>query len=109
LQNTVAVFDQERIIHQRQVEKLKLDNVNLSRSQLAYNEDDEVKQLKREIYQLKTAANWTEVQLKTADEKFGKAKKGATTQIKKLKADIRKKDQLLKKTQDLVSKRLGRD
>lgn len=102
LQNAVAAFDQERIIHQRQVEKLKLDHVNLARSQLAYNEDDEVKQLKREIYQLKTAANRTEVQLKAADEKFGKAKEAATTQIKKLRADVKKKDQLLKETQDLV-------
>jgi hypothetical protein len=61
LQNAVAAFDQERIIHQRRVEKLKLDNVNLARSQLACNEDDEVKQLKREIHQLKAAANRTEV------------------------------------------------
>jgi len=102
LQNEVAAFDQERIIHQRQVEKLKLDHVNLARSQLAYNEDDEVKNLKREIYQLKTVANRTDVQLKAADEKFSKAKEAATTQIKKLRADVKKKDQLLKETQDLV-------
>jgi hypothetical protein len=39
------------------------------------------------------------VQLKIADEKFGKAKEAATTQIKKLRADV-KKDR---------SRRLGRD
>jgi hypothetical protein len=102
LQNTVAAFDQERIIHQRQVEKLKQDNVNLARSQLAYSEDDEVRQLKKDIYQLKTAANRTDVQLKAADEKFGKAKEAATTQIKKLRTDVKEKDQLLKETEDLI-------
>jgi hypothetical protein len=103
LQNTVAAFDQERNIHQGQVEKLKQDNVNLARGQLAHREVDEVRQLKKKrTYELKTATNQTNLQLKAADEKFGKAKEAVTTQIMELRADVKEKDQLLKETQDLV-------
>jgi outer membrane murein-binding lipoprotein Lpp len=84
------------------VEKLKQGNVNLARGQLAHREVDEVRQLNKKTDELKTVANQTNLQLKAADEKFGKAKEAVTTQIMELRADVKEKDQLLKETQDLV-------
>jgi hypothetical protein len=48
------------------------------------------------------AANWTDLQLKAAGERFNKAKESAANQIMELRADVKEKDRLLKETQDLV-------